>query len=55
LTISANSDVEIGRIISEAMEKVGKEGVITVEDGIHSIPNSKSLKACSLTAAFLSP
>jgi len=31
--ISANSDTEIGNIISEAMEKVGKEGVITVEDG----------------------
>ncbi|MEI7444040.1 MAG: TCP-1/cpn60 chaperonin family protein, partial [Burkholderiales bacterium] len=32
-SISANSDVEIGNIIAEAMEKVGKEGVITVEDG----------------------
>ncbi|HSM30327.1 MAG TPA: chaperonin GroEL [Woeseiaceae bacterium] len=32
-SISANSDVEIGEIISEAMEKVGKEGVITVEEG----------------------
>src|SRR5690606_23187391 len=32
-SISANSDEEIGRIISESMEKVGKEGVITVEDG----------------------
>lgn len=31
--ISANSDHEIGDIIAEAMEKVGKEGVITVEDG----------------------
>ena len=32
-SISAKSDVEIGEIISEAMEKVGKEGVITVEEG----------------------
>ena len=32
-TISANSDVAVGEIIAEAMEKVGKEGVITVEDG----------------------
>ena len=32
-TISANSDEEIGRIIAEAMSKVGKEGVITVEEG----------------------
>src|SRR6266511_3200029 len=31
--ISANADIEIGKIISDAMEKVGKEGVITVEDG----------------------
>jgi len=31
-TISANNDLTIGEIISEAMEKVGKEGVITVED-----------------------
>ncbi|MEQ8408955.1 MAG: chaperonin GroEL [Gammaproteobacteria bacterium] len=32
-TISANSDEQVGQIIAEAMEKVGKEGVITVEDG----------------------
>ncbi|MFM7786029.1 MAG: TCP-1/cpn60 chaperonin family protein, partial [Gammaproteobacteria bacterium] len=32
-TISANGDDSIGKIIAEAMEKVGKEGVITVEEG----------------------
>ena len=32
-TISANSDEVVGEIIAEAMEKVGKEGVITVEEG----------------------
>ena len=32
-SISANSDTDIGNIIAEAMERVGKEGVITVEDG----------------------
>jgi chaperonin GroEL len=32
-TISANDDSEIGNLIADAMEKVGKEGVITVEDG----------------------
>ena len=32
-TISANSDKSVGDIIAEAMQKVGKEGVITVEDG----------------------
>ena len=32
-SISANSDAAIGKIIADAMEKVGKEGVITIEDG----------------------
>ena len=32
-TISANSDKEVGELIANAMEKVGKEGVITVQDG----------------------
>ena len=32
-TISANSDLQVGEIIAEAMAKVGKEGVITVEEG----------------------
>ena len=32
-TISANSDADVGQIIADAMDKVGKEGVITVEDG----------------------
>ena len=32
-SISANSDFSIGKIIADAMDKVGKEGVITVEDG----------------------
>ena len=32
-TISANNDAEIGGLISDAMERVGKEGVITVQDG----------------------
>src|SRR6185436_8684784 len=32
-TISANSDESIGKTIAEAMDKVGKEGVITVEEG----------------------
>jgi chaperonin GroEL len=32
-TISANNDVEIGKLIASAMQKVGKEGVITVKDG----------------------
>jgi len=46
--ISANSDWDVGQIIADAIDKVGKEGVITVEDG-------KSLKACSSTAATSRP
>jgi chaperonin GroEL len=54
-SISANSDETIGKIIADAMDKVGKEGVITVEDGKSWTANSKSLKACSLTAATCRP
>ncbi|HBL96313.1 MAG TPA: molecular chaperone GroEL, partial [Psychrobacter sp.] len=32
-SISANSDTKIGELISQAMQKVGKQGVITVEEG----------------------
>ena len=32
-TISANNDAEIGEIIAQAMEKVGRDGTITVEEG----------------------
>ncbi|MCV5688838.1 chaperonin GroEL, partial [Escherichia coli] len=32
-TISANSDASVGNIIAEAMERVGRDGVITVEEG----------------------
>ncbi len=32
-SISANSDTTVGKLIAQAMEKVGKEGVITVEEG----------------------
>src|SRR5215475_14178010 len=32
-TVASNNDTEIGRIIAEAMDRVGKDGVITVEEG----------------------
>ena len=35
-SISANSDADVGKIIADAMDKVGKEGVITVEDALHA-------------------
>jgi chaperonin GroEL len=56
-TISANSDDTIGRIIAEAMEKVGKDGVITVEEARsmerprRSRPRWRSSRACSSIAA----
>jgi len=47
-TISANSDESIGQIIADAMEKVGQEGVITVEEG-KSLDNVICLLTSSLT------
>lgn len=53
-TISANSDETIGNIIAEAMSKVGKEGVITVEEAKSMKPHLKLLKVCSsIVVTFL--
>ncbi len=48
-TISAGNDEAIGSIIADAMDKVGKDGVITVEESKSSPPNSKWLKVCNST------
>ena len=53
--ISANSDHEIGDIIAQAMEKVGKEGVITVEDGKSLQNELEVVEGMQFDRGYLSP
>ena len=54
-TISANSDEEIGNLIAEAMEKVGKDGVITVEEAKGTDTSLDIVEGMQFDRGYLSP
>ncbi|XP_010550847.1 PREDICTED: chaperonin CPN60, mitochondrial-like [Tarenaya hassleriana] len=54
-TISANGEREIGELIAKAMEKVGKEGVITIQDGKTLVNELEVVEGMKLDRGYISP
>lgn len=54
-TISANNDPEIGKVLAEAVEKVGKDGVITVEESKNMTTSVKTVNGYQFDNGYISP
>src|SRR5207248_7466138 len=54
-TVSSNGDVEIGRMMAQAMQKVGNEGVITVEEAKSLVTELEVVEGMQFDRGYISP